>query len=112
MIGAMAEPAGGGLRPGGMLRRILTVSAFAALFTLAAPTARVFAYADGSGGLATGLCSGNELLAKGVPIPTPTVAAPPTALLLAIGAAVLLAGISAWAFGRRPRGNRPSRSGR
>lgn len=62
---------------------------------------RVFAYADETGHLQTGLCSGNELLAEGVPVPAPTPAPPPTALLLAIVVGIVLAGISAWAFTRR-----------
>jgi len=62
---------------------------------------RVFAYADEAGSLQSGLCSGNELLAEGVPLPTLTTGPPPTALLLAIGAAVIMAAISAWAFTRR-----------
>jgi hypothetical protein len=63
---------------------------------------RVFAYTD-AGQLQTGLCSGNELLGENAPIPTPTPADPPTALFLAIGALVVLASISAWAFTRRSR---------
>jgi len=61
---------------------------------------RVFAYSE-SGQLMTGLCSGNELLAENAPIPAPTPAPPPIALLLAIGALIVLGGISAWAFTRR-----------
>ena len=64
---------------------------------------RIYAYADENGQLQTGLCSGNELLGEGVPIPTPTPAPPPTALFVAIGGAILLTGISAWAFTRRGR---------
>jgi len=64
---------------------------------------RVFAYADESGRLQTGICSGNELLAENAPIPAQTPAPPPVALLLAIGALVVLASISAWAFTRRSR---------
>jgi len=63
---------------------------------------RVFAYTD-VGQLQTGLCSGNELLAENAPIPPQTPAPPPVALLLAIGALIVLAGISAWAFTRRSR---------
>jgi len=65
---------------------------------------RVYAYAE-NGKLQTGLCSGNELLAEGVPIPpiqSPP-APPPAALLVAIGALIVLAGISGWAFTRRSR---------
>ncbi len=64
---------------------------------------RVFAYTDEAGQLQSGLCSGNELLAEGVPIPSPTPAPPPIGLLVAIGGAVVVAGISAWAFTRRGR---------
>jgi hypothetical protein len=67
---------------------------------------RVFAYVDETRRLQTGLCSGNELLAEGVPIPPispPAPEAPPVAVLLAIGAAIVLAGISGWAFTRRTR---------
>ena len=64
---------------------------------------RVFAFADEKGQLQTGLCSGDELLGEGVPAPTPTPAGPPTALLVAIGAMIALAAISAWAFTRRGR---------
>ena len=73
---------------------------------------RVFAYADEAGQLQTGLCSGNELLAENAPIPAATPAPPPVALLLAIGALIALAGISALAFTRRARTapNRRSRS--
>jgi hypothetical protein len=66
---------------------------------------RVYAYAE-SGKLQTGLCSGNELLAERVPIPpiqSPPTAPPPAALLVAIGALIVLAGISGWAFTRRSR---------
>lgn len=64
---------------------------------------RVFAYADEMGGLHTGLCSGNELLAENAPLPPQTPAPPPPALLLAIGAGIVLAGVSALAFMRRPK---------
>jgi hypothetical protein len=64
---------------------------------------RVFAYADEAGGLQTGLCSGNEMLAENAPLPPMSPAPVPTALLLAIGAAVALAGISAVIFLRRPK---------
>jgi len=67
---------------------------------------RVYAYADETGSLQTGLCSGNELLAEGVPIPPiapPAAALPPLALLVAVGALIVVAGISGWAFGRRSR---------
>lgn len=64
---------------------------------------RVYANTDDAGAFHTSICSGNELLAEGVPLPTPTTGPPPTALLLAIGAAVIVAAISAWAFTRRGR---------
>ena len=67
---------------------------------------RVFAYADEAGQLQTGLCSGNELLAENAPLPPVSPAPVPTALLLAIGAGIVLAGISALAFVRRgPKGS-------
>jgi len=73
---------------------------------------RVFAYADEAGQCQSGLCSGNQLLAESAPIPAATPAPPPVALLLAIGALIALAGISALAFTRRARTapNRRSRS--
>lgn len=64
---------------------------------------RVYAFADETGKLQTGLCSGNELLGEGVPAPTPTPAPPPIGLLGAIGVLALVGGISAWAFTRRTR---------
>ena len=67
---------------------------------------RIYAYADETGKLQTGLCSGNELLAEGVPIPpiqSPPPAPPPAALLVAIGTLIVVAGISGWAFTRRSR---------
>lgn len=51
----------------------------------------------------TGLCSGNELLAEGVPTPVPPSAPPPTGLFVALGGLILVVGISAWAFTRRNR---------
>ncbi|HET7082642.1 MAG TPA: hypothetical protein VFJ00_02900 [Candidatus Limnocylindria bacterium] len=65
---------------------------------------RVFAYVDETGHLQSHLCSGNELLAEGVPVPpsTPEPTPPPVAALLAIGAVLGLAGFTAWAFTRRP----------
>jgi hypothetical protein len=64
---------------------------------------RVFAYRDGAR-LSTGICSGNELMAQGVPVPSlpggsPT--PPPLGLVIALGAAALVAAISIWAFTRR-----------
>lgn len=64
---------------------------------------RIYAYADGSGGLGTGICSGNELLAEGVPIPAPEPAAPPVGVLIAGGALLLVLAVSALAFTRRGR---------
>lgn len=65
---------------------------------------RIFAFVDETGHLQSHLCSGNELLAEGVPVPTrtPKPSSPPVAALLAIGAVVGLAGFTAWAFTRRP----------
>lgn len=68
---------------------------------------RIYAYADEGGKLQTGLCSGNELIAEDVPVPPlspPAPAPPPFAVIAAIGALAVLAGISAWAFTRRSRG--------
>ena len=65
---------------------------------------RVFAYVDETGRLGSGLCSGNELLAEDAPIPAqpPTSVMPPITVLLTLGAILALAGISIWAFTRRP----------
>ena len=65
---------------------------------------RVFAYVDETGRLQSGLCSGNELLAEGAPIPqqAPSSIMPPVTVLLALGVILVLGGISAWAFLRRP----------
>jgi hypothetical protein len=67
---------------------------------------RVFAYADEAGGLTTSSCSGNELLADGVPIPSVEggdPGPPPAGLLIALGASALVAAVSTWAFTRRGR---------
>jgi hypothetical protein len=64
---------------------------------------RVYARADGVAGLTTSLCSGNELLTENAPLPPADPSPPPAGLLLAIGAAVVLVGISALAFMRKPR---------
>jgi hypothetical protein len=65
---------------------------------------RVFAYVDETGRLGSGLCSGNELLGEGVPVPpsTPKPTSLPVGALLALGAILALIGFSAWAFTRRP----------
>ena len=63
---------------------------------------RVFAFADESRLLQTGLCSGDELLAEGV-APTPRPTGPPTGLIVGIAGIVVVAGISGWAFTRRAR---------
>jgi hypothetical protein len=63
---------------------------------------RIYANGDGAGGLATSICSGNELLAEDVPIP-PLATAPTPGLptvLLPVGLIVVLVGFSAWAFAR------------
>lgn len=68
---------------------------------------RVFAYGDGAGGLTTSSCSGNELLAEGVPIPSVDggdPGPPPAGLLIALGAAAIVTLSSVWAFTRRGRG--------
>jgi hypothetical protein len=67
---------------------------------------RLYAYADPDGNLNTGLCSGNELMETGVPIPeiaAPEAGPPPTAVLVAGAAALVLVGISVWAFTRPAR---------
>lgn len=64
---------------------------------------RIYAYADGSGSLATGICSGNELLAEGVPIPAPEPTPPPLGIFIAGGAVLAVLGVSAWAFTRPNR---------
>lgn len=66
---------------------------------------RIYAYADGSVSLATGICSGNELLAEDAPIPAPEPAPPPLGIFIAGGAVLAVLGVSAWAFTRpNPRG--------
>jgi len=67
---------------------------------------RVYAYGDGAGGLTTSSCSGNELLAEGVPIPKADggdPGPPPAGLLIALGATGLVGAVSLWAFTRRSR---------
>lgn len=63
---------------------------------------RVYAATEPGVGLSTHLCAGDELLGIGT-LPVATSSGPPTALLLAIGAAAVVAIISAWAFSRRSR---------
>ena len=66
---------------------------------------RVFAYVDETGRLQSGLCSGNELLAEGVPIPAESPAPltlPPVEVLVALGIGLAVAGFSVWVFTRRP----------
>ena len=68
---------------------------------------RVFAYGDGAGGLTTSSCSGNELLAERVAIPSVGEGdhgPPPAGLLIALGAAAIVTLSSVWAFTRRGRG--------
>ena len=62
---------------------------------------RIYANADGAGGLATGICSGNELIAANAPLPVPSPTGLPTELLLVGGGVIALVGFSAWAFTRR-----------
>lgn len=65
---------------------------------------RVYAYVDESRQLQSHLCSGNELLAEGVPIPAEGPAPltlPPVAVLFALGVGLAVAGFSIWAFTRR-----------
>ena len=66
---------------------------------------RVYASVDESRQLQSNLCSGNELLAEGVPIPAPPPAPltlPPLPVLVALGIGLAVAGFSAWAFTRLP----------
>lgn len=64
---------------------------------------RIYANGDGAGGLATGICSGNELITANAPLPVPPRARLPIELLLAGGVVLVVVGFSAWAFTRRPR---------
>ena len=67
---------------------------------------RVFAYVDETGHLQSHLCSRNELLAEGVPIPAPIPSAltlPPLPVLIALGVGLVVAGFSVWAFTRGAR---------
>ena len=69
---------------------------------------RVHASVDESGQLQSNLCSGNELLAEGVPIPAERPAPlilPPVDVLVAWGIGLAVAGLSVWAFTRRPGSN-------
>jgi hypothetical protein len=66
---------------------------------------RVYAYLDESHQLQSNVCSGNELLAEGVPIPAESPAPltlPPVAVVVALGIGLAVAGFSVWAFTRRP----------
>ena len=63
---------------------------------------RIYAYADGAGGLATGICSGNALITANAPLPVPPPAGLPIELLAVGGVVIGLVGFSAWAFTRRP----------
>lgn len=66
---------------------------------------RVNAYVAESRQLQSNLCSGNELLAEGVPIPAESPAPltlSPVAVLIALGVGLVIAGFSIWAFTRRP----------
>lgn len=67
---------------------------------------RVYANADGEGGVVTGSCSGNELIATGVEIPeiaAPEPAPPPFAVFVAGGAILAVIAVSAFAFMRPSR---------
>lgn len=68
---------------------------------------RIYTYADESGRLATGICSGNELLETGVPIPEIAApeAPPPLAVFVAGGAILAVIAVSLFAF------TRPARTG-
>lgn len=67
---------------------------------------RIYAYSDDAH-LGTGICSGNELLAEGVPIPDvgdQEPGPPPAGLLIILGASALVGLGSILAFTRRGRG--------
>jgi hypothetical protein len=67
---------------------------------------RVNAYVAESHRLQSNLCSGNELLAEGVPIPARSPSAltlSPLNVLIAFAVGLVVAGFSAWAFTRRER---------
>lgn len=66
---------------------------------------RVNAYVAEGRQLQSNLCSGNELLAEGVPIPAErpsSLTLPPVEVLVALGIGLAVAGFSVWAFTRRP----------
>lgn len=63
---------------------------------------RIYANGDGVDRLATGICSGNALIAVNAPLPKPTPAGLPIELLAA-GGAVIVLGFSVRAFTRRER---------
>lgn len=67
---------------------------------------RIYAHAKESGGLGTGICSGNELLADPVRIPAPEPAS--LGVLLAAGTVLTACGVFAWAFVRQARAGRPA----
>lgn len=69
----------------------------------------VYAGVDPAGKLETSICSGNQLLAEGVPLPElgGEEAGLPPQLLLVVGVGLLVAAASAYAFTRRPRAARP-----
>ena len=67
---------------------------------------RIYAHARESGGLGTGICSGNELLAEAVPIPAPEPAS--LGVLLAAGTVVAAFAVFTWAFVREARAGRPA----
>jgi hypothetical protein len=62
---------------------------------------RIYAYADEAGGLATGICSGNELITANASLPRQEPGGLPIELLVVGGVVVVLAAFSAWAFTRR-----------
>jgi hypothetical protein len=66
---------------------------------------RIYAHAKESGGLGTGICSGNELRAEAVPIPAQEPAS--LGVLLALGTVLTACGVFAWAFVRQARAGRP-----
>lgn len=107
---AVEEPLKGSRAPGVPLASSRGNGANCGIDFALAQRWRVYAYADETGQLTTNICSGNELLAEGVPIPAivdDPPAGPPEQLLLTLGAIAVVVGVPAWAFTRRGRSPSP-----